>query len=123
MRRSAFAATALGQQAQRAAAALGDGDVLLLENVRFHPGEESNDPEFAQQLADSADLYVNDAFGTAHRAHASTEGVAHLLPSVAGSLMEAELRHSARVLQIRSGRSSALSAARKSKTRSAFSIS
>jgi len=65
--------------------------VLLLENVRFHPGEETNDPAFAAQLASLADLYVNDAFGTAHRAHASTVGVAHLLPNAAGYLMEDEL--------------------------------
>jgi len=63
----------------------------LLENVRFHPEEERNDPEFARQLASLADLFVNDAFGTAHRAHASTEGVAHYLPAVAGLLMEREL--------------------------------
>ena len=70
-----------------------NGDVLLLENVRFHPGEEKNDPEFAKQLASIADLYVNDAFGTAHRAHASTEGVTHYLsPSVAGLLIEKELQ-------------------------------
>jgi len=71
-----------------------DGDVLLLENVRFHPGETKNDPEFAKALAANADIYVNDAFGTAHRAHASTEGVAHLLqPAVAGFLLEKELRY------------------------------
>lgn len=66
-------------------------DVLLLENIRFHPGEESNDPEFAKRLADLADVYCNDAFSAAHRAHASTEGVARLLPSCAGRLMQAEL--------------------------------
>ena len=68
------------------------GDVLLLENVRFHPEEEKNDPDFAKQLAALADVYVNDAFGTAHRAHASTEGVAHLLPAVAGFLIEKEIK-------------------------------
>lgn len=67
------------------------GDVVLLQNVRFHPEEEKNDPEFAKQLASLADVYVNDAFGTAHRAHASTEGVAHLLPSAAGFLIEKEI--------------------------------
>ncbi len=73
---------------------LGDGEVVLLENVRFHAGEEKNDPEFASQLAELADLYVNDAFGTAHRAHASTEGVARILtPAAAGFLMEKELRY------------------------------
>ncbi len=69
------------------------GDVLLLENVRFHKEEEENDPEFARQLASLADLFVNDAFGTAHRAHASTEGVAHLLPAVAGFLIEKEIKY------------------------------
>jgi phosphoglycerate kinase len=67
------------------------GKILLLENTRFHPEEKKNDPAFAQQLARLADLYVNDAFGSAHRAHASTEGVAHYLPAVAGLLMEKEL--------------------------------
>ena len=64
---------------------LDDGDIALLENVRFHPEEEANDPAFARALASLGDLYVNDAFGTAHRAHASTEGIAHLLPSAAAS--------------------------------------
>ena len=68
------------------------GGVLVLENLRFYPGEEENAPEFAQQLASMADVYINDAFGAAHRAHASTEGVARLLPSAAGFLMERELR-------------------------------
>ena len=68
------------------------GGVLVLENLRFYPGEEENAPEFAQQLASLADVYINDAFGAAHRAHASTEGVARLLPSAAGFLMERELR-------------------------------
>ena len=70
---------------------MNDGDVALLENVRFHPEEEANDPEFARRLASLGDLYVNDAFGTAHRAHASTEGIARYLPAAAGFLMEAEL--------------------------------
>lgn len=83
----------IGDAVTAAIAALNDGDVILLENVRFHPGEEKNDPEFVQQLAANADLYVNDAFGTAHRAHASTEGVAHILkPAVAGLLIEKELQ-------------------------------
>ena len=69
------------------------GEVVLLENLRFHPEEERNDPAFAQQLARLGDLYVNDAFGSAHRAHASTEGVAHYLPAVAGWLMEKEIRY------------------------------
>ena len=71
--------------------AIQDGDVVMLENVRFEPGEEANDPELARRLASLADVYVNDAFGAAHRAHASTEGVAHLLPSAAGLLMQREL--------------------------------
>ncbi len=70
---------------------IGAGEVVLLENVRFQPGEEKNDPAYAQRLASLADVYVNDAFGTAHRAHASTEGVAHILPGVAGFLIEKEI--------------------------------
>ncbi len=81
----------VGPQVEAAARALGPGDVILLENLRFHPEEEANDPAFARQLAALGDLYVNDAFGTAHRAHASTEGIAHDLPAVAGLLMEREL--------------------------------
>ena len=75
------------------------GDVFLLENVRFHPEEEKNDPEFAKALAKPFDLYVNDAFGTAHRAHASTEGVAHLLPGVAGFLIEKEIDYLGRAVE------------------------
>jgi phosphoglycerate kinase len=83
----------VGEQVASAVGNMKDGDVLLLENVRFYPGEEGNDPEFAKQLASVADLYVNDAFGTAHRAHASTEGVTkYLSPSVAGYLIEKELK-------------------------------
>jgi len=70
---------------------MNDGDVLLLENVRFYPGEEKNDAELAKSFAELADVYVNDAFGAAHRAHASTEGIAHHLPAVSGLLMEKEL--------------------------------
>jgi phosphoglycerate kinase len=88
----AFAPDCIGAEAEAAAAALADGDVLLLENTRFHPGEEANDPAMASGLAKLADLYVNDAFSAAHRAHASTEGVAKLLPAYAGRLMEAELK-------------------------------
>jgi phosphoglycerate kinase len=95
----AFAEDCVGDVASSAVAKLRDGDVLLLENVRFHAGEERNDPAFARQLAELGDLYVNDAFGTAHRAHASTEGVAHVLPSAAGLLMEAELDALARVTE------------------------
>jgi phosphoglycerate kinase len=84
----------IGDDVAAKVAAMQNGDVLLLENVRFHPGEEKNNPEFAKQLASVADLYVNDAFGTAHRAHASTEGVTHYLkPSVAGLLIEKELKY------------------------------
>jgi phosphoglycerate kinase len=82
----------IGPQAEAAAAALADGEVLLLENTRFHAGEEKNDPALAAALAKLADVFVNDAFSAAHRAHASTEGVAHLLPAYAGRLMEAELK-------------------------------
>jgi phosphoglycerate kinase len=88
----AFASDCVGDVATSAVSALTDGDIVLLENVRFHPEEEANDPTFAKQLAALGDLYVNDAFGTAHRAHASTEGIAHDLPSYAGFLMEAELK-------------------------------
>ena len=87
----AFVDDCAGPLAAQAVAALLPGDVLVLENTRYYPGEEKNDPVFAQTLADSADLFVNDAFSAAHRAHASTEGVARLLPSYAGRLMQAEL--------------------------------
>jgi phosphoglycerate kinase len=84
----------IGDEVAAAVAAMQDGDVILLENVRFYPEEEANDPEFAKKLASVADLYVNDAFGTAHRAHASTEGVTkYLSPSVAGFLIEKELQY------------------------------
>lgn len=83
----------VGSEVEAACTNLGVHEVVLLENVRFHPEEEANDPEFAKQLAGLADLYCNDAFGTAHRAHASTEGVAHLLPGVAGFLIEKEIRY------------------------------
>jgi phosphoglycerate kinase len=87
----AFADDCIGPAAQEAVAKLRDGDVLVLENTRYHNGEEANDAELAQALAGLADIYVNDAFSAAHRAHASTEGVARLLPSYAGRLMQAEL--------------------------------
>ncbi len=83
----------VGSGAEAAASRLQPGQVVLLENLRFHAEEEANDPAFAQALARLADLYVNDAFGTAHRAHASTAGVAAFLPAVAGFLMEKELKH------------------------------
>lgn len=83
----------VGERVESDIASLVDGDVVLLENVRFHPEEEQNDSEFAAQLARLAEVYVNDAFGTAHRAHASTEGVAHILPGYAGFLIEKELKY------------------------------
>lgn len=87
----AFAEDCIGITAKRAVAGMAAGDVLLLENTRFHPGEEKNDPELAASMAALGDIYVNDAFSAAHRAHASTEGIARQLPSCAGRLMEAEL--------------------------------
>jgi phosphoglycerate kinase len=83
----------VGDSVQQQIKAMNAGDILLLENVRFYPQEEKNDPAFAKQLAELADVYVNDAFGSAHRAHASTEGVAHYLPAVAGFLKEQELNY------------------------------
>jgi phosphoglycerate kinase len=88
----AFAEDCIGAPAKKAVAAMGPGDVLLLENTRFHAGEEKNDPAMAAALAALGQVYVNDAFSAAHRAHASTEGIAHLMPSCAGRLMEAELK-------------------------------
>ncbi|WP_340020767.1 phosphoglycerate kinase [Paenibacillus sp. FSL K6-1096] len=82
---------AVGDAVKAKIAELNEGDVLVLENVRFYKGEEKNDPELAKQFAELADLFVNDAFGAAHRAHASTEGIAHFLPAVSGLLMEKEL--------------------------------
>ena len=98
-REVAFADDCIGPVAERAAATLRPGDVLLLENLRFHAGEEANDPEFAGALAALGDVYVNDAFSAAHRAHASTEGLAQLLPAAAGRLMEAELEALAGALE------------------------
>jgi phosphoglycerate kinase len=92
-RKVAFADDCIGPQAEKAVAALKDGEVLLLENTRFHKGEEANDPDMARKLAALGDIFVNDAFSAAHRAHASTEGVAHLLPNAAGRSMQAELTH------------------------------
>ncbi|MCO8146871.1 phosphoglycerate kinase [Rhodovulum tesquicola] len=87
-----FAEDCIGLPAKQAVAALSEGDILLLENTRFHAGEEKNDPALAAALAALGDVYVNDAFSAAHRAHASTEGIARLLPSCAGRNMEAELK-------------------------------
>jgi phosphoglycerate kinase len=89
----AFAEDCVGPVAEAAAQALKPGDVLVLENTRFHPEEEKNNLDLAKQMASLADLYVNDAFGSAHRAHSSTEGVARFLPAVAGFLMEEEIRY------------------------------
>ncbi len=89
----AFAEDCVGEPARAAVDKLKDGEVLLLENLRFHAGEETNDPAFARALAELGDLYVDDAFSAAHRAHASTEGVARLLPAFAGRSMQTELEH------------------------------
>lgn len=86
-----FASDVIGEDAKAKAAALNDGDVMLIENVRLHPEEEANDPAFAKELASLAEVYVNDAFGTAHRAHASTAGVADYLPAVCGYLIQKEI--------------------------------
>jgi phosphoglycerate kinase len=88
----AFADDCIGEPAAQAVAAIGDGGVLVLENTRFHAGEEENDPGFTRALAASGDVYVNDAFSCAHRAHASTEGLAHILPAFAGEQMMAEIK-------------------------------
>jgi phosphoglycerate kinase len=88
-----FVPEAVGPQAEAAAAALKPGDTLVLENTRFYPGETKNNMELAKQMARLGEVYVNDAFGSAHRAHSSTEGVAHFLPAVAGFLMEKELNY------------------------------
>jgi phosphoglycerate kinase len=93
-----FVDECIGPEVEEAIARLGDGGVVLLENTRFHPGEEENDPAFAAALARLGDVYVNDAFSAAHRAHASTEGVAHLLPAFAGRAMQQELEALERAL-------------------------
>jgi len=88
-----FASDCVGEEAKSKALALKDGEILLLENVRFHEGEEKNDTELAKQMSELAEIYVNDAFGSAHRAHSSTAGVAAFLPAVSGLLMEKELTY------------------------------
>lgn len=98
-KRVRYASDCIGSEVEEAIRVMAPGDVLLLENLRFHPEEEKNDSEFAKRLAGLADVYVNDAFATAHRAHASTEGVAHHLPAVAGFLMEKELKFLGEALQ------------------------
>jgi phosphoglycerate kinase len=95
----AFAADCVGEKAQAAVAAMRQGEILCLENTRFHHGEEENDPQFIVQLAALGDVYVNDAFSVSHRAHASVEGLAHKLPSYAGRSMQAELGALANVLE------------------------
>jgi phosphoglycerate kinase len=96
----AFSPDCVGEVARELAGKLEDGKVLLLENLRFHPGEEANDPAFAKALANLCDLYVNDAFGSAHRAHASTEGITHYAAhSAAGLLLEKELQYLGKALQ------------------------
>ena len=94
----AFANDCIGPVAEEAARELGFGEVLILENTRFHIGEKRNDPEMARQLASLADLYVMDAFGSAHRAHASTDGISNYLPAVAGFLMEKEIQYLGQVI-------------------------
>ena len=89
----AFADDCVGDVAKNAVAKLKDGDIVLLENTRFHKGEEANDPDFTKQVASLGDIFVNDAFSAAHRAHATTTGLAYLLPSAAGRSMQAELEH------------------------------
>ena len=95
----AFVAAMVGPEAEKRAGEMAPGDILLLENTRFQAGETKNDPGLAAQLARLGTIYVNDAFGSAHRAHASTEGVAHRLPAVAGFLMEKELVYLGRVME------------------------
>lgn len=93
------ASDVIGEEVRKEVEALKAGEVLLLENCRFYPDEEENNPEFAKELASFGDVYVNDAFGTAHRAHASTEGVAHYLPAYAGFLIEKEVKFMAPLLE------------------------
>ena len=95
----AFAEDCIGEVAEKAVAAMTDGDILCLENTRFHPGEEQNDPAFVGELAKLGDIWVNDAFSAAHRAHASTEGLGHVLPAYAGRTMQAELDALTRALE------------------------
>jgi phosphoglycerate kinase len=96
----AFASDCIGPEVEKAVAELADGQALLLENLRFHPEEEKNEPEFSRKLAALAEVYVNDAFGSAHRAHASTEGITHFLPvSATGLLMEKELEYLGRAVE------------------------
>ena len=95
----AFADDCVGEAAEAAVAAMKPGDILCLENTRFHPGEEKNDPAFVAELAKLGDIWVNDAFSAAHRAHASTEGLGHVLPAYAGRSMQAELEALGKALE------------------------
>jgi phosphoglycerate kinase len=95
-----FATDCVGAEAEQIIGAMQDGDIVVMENLRFHPGEEKNDAAFARQLSSLADVYVGDAFSCAHRAHASTEAIAHLMPSAAGRLMQAELEALTKALEI-----------------------
>jgi len=94
-----FAGDCIGPQAKAAVDAMANGDVICLENTRFHAGEEKNDPAFVKALADNGDLFVNDAFSAAHRAHASTEGLAHVMPAFAGRTMQAEIEALSKALE------------------------
>ncbi len=110
----------VGPEVEKMANELKPGEVLMLENTRFHKGEEKNDLELAKQMAALADVYVNDAFGSAHRAHPSTEGVAQFLPAVSGLLMEQELEYLGVPFKTRNIPSLPFSAARRSATRSTW---
>ncbi len=116
----AFADDCIGAEAAKAVDALPPGGVILLENTRFHAGEEKNDPALAAEMAKLGDAYVNDAFSAAHRAHASTEGLARLLPAYAGKSMERELDYLDRAWAIRNVRFWRSSAAPRSRPRSTF---
>ena len=89
----------IGESTKELVSNINDGDIILLENLRFHKEEEENDSNFSKELASLAEVYVNDAFGTAHRAHSSTEGVAHFLPAVSGFLIETELEFLGKALE------------------------
>ena len=117
----AFAEDCVGEKAEAAVAAMKDGDMLVLENTRFHKAEEKNDPVFVAALARLGDLYVNDAFSAAHRAHASTEGLAHRLPAYAGRSMQAEIEALESALGAPKRPSSPSSAAPRSRRRSTSS--
>ena len=121
-RQVAFAEDCIGPKAEAALAAMKAGDILCLENTRFHQGEEKNDPAFVAALAKLGDIWVNDAFSAAHRAHASTEGLGHVLPAYAGRSMQAELDALARRWSRRSGRWLRSSAAQRFRPSSTCSV-